>query len=597
MASRTVEVKIVGDERDLSRAFRSASRDAQSFSGKLGSSMAKVTKLAGGVALALGGGLAAGVGVGIKSLMEHEKANAQLASRLKSTGNAANTSVEAISSLADAIEKKSGIDDVAIKSAAGLVLAFKNVKNSAGAGNDIFDRTIELTADLSAALGIEATAAAKTLGKALDDPTKAAGALRKMGVTLTEQQREQIKAMVEAGDVMGAQKIILGELETRYGTAAEAAGSTMAGRLQILKARLEEVAEKVASAVLPIFERLVAWVEEHWPTIETVISAVFSAVGTVINSVLVPALRAAAEAGQWLVGKVREHWDQIKNAIQIALNGAKAVINIFVGAAKTIWSNFGETITQIAERMWSYVKTSVENTLNIIRGIIKTITALIHGDWGKAWEGIKQVVSGVLDQIVNIITTAWDVFKTVATALGRKIWEGVKAGVSGLTSLISDAFHSVVNAITGLASDAWSAAKSLGGKIVDGIGDALSSLKDKMVGWIKAPINAIIGAWNNLGIPSFKVHIPLPFGQSIDFGTPSITLPDIPLLGDGGIVTRPTLAVIGEAGPEAVVPLNRRSSVAGMGVTLNVYPNGAAGQDAQALAAALSWRLRTMGAA
>ncbi|WP_248785704.1 phage tail tape measure protein, partial [Escherichia coli] len=46
-------------------------------------------------------------------------------------------------------------------------------------------------------------------------------------------------------------------------------------------------------------------------------------------------------------------------------------------------------------------------------------------------------------------------------------------------------------------------------------------------------------------------------------------IPRIPALAEGGIVTRPTLALIGEAGPEAVVPLNRANTMGG-GVTINV---------------------------
>jgi hypothetical protein len=47
-------------------------------------------------------------------------------------------------------------------------------------------------------------------------------------------------------------------------------------------------------------------------------------------------------------------------------------------------------------------------------------------------------------------------------------------------------------------------------------------------------------------------------------------MPNIPMLADGGIVTGPTLALIGEAGPEAVVPLDRMGSMGGGNVTINV---------------------------
>ena len=88
-----------------------------------------------------------------------------------------------------------------------------------------------------------------------------------------------------------------------------------------------------------------------------------------------------------------------------------------------------------------------------------------------------------------------------------------------------------------------------------GMGDALKEA-------FKAVFNAIAGFWNDtVGKLSFKVPswVPIIGGKKFD-------VPDIPTLAEGGIVTGPTLALIGEAGPEAVIPLNRMNQ----GVTVNI---------------------------
>jgi phage-related minor tail protein len=64
--------------------------------------------------------------------------------------------------------------------------------------------------DMSVALGTDASGSAIQLGKALNDPIKGVAALQKVGVSFTESQKEQIKTLVETGDTLGAQKIILG---------------------------------------------------------------------------------------------------------------------------------------------------------------------------------------------------------------------------------------------------------------------------------------------------------------------------------------------------------------------------------------------------
>src|SRR5699024_10004720 len=88
----------------------------------------------------------------------------------------------------------------------------------------------------------------------------------------------------------------------------------------------------------------------------------------------------------------------------------------------------------------------------------------------------------------------------------------------------------------------------------------------------KAQINRVVGAWNSLHftIPSFSV-----LGHS--FGGGTIGVPHIPYLAEGGVVTQPTLAMVGEAGPEAVVPLNRAPQLAGRGdqpIVLQLVPGG-----------------------
>ena len=94
----------------------------------------------------------------------------------------------------------------------------------------------------------------------------------------------------------------------------------------------------------------------------------------------------------------------------------------------------------------------------------------------------------------------------------------------------------------------------------------------------KTIFNNIAKIWNNtFGKLSFKVPDWVP-----GIGGKGFDVPDIPMLAAGGIVTGPTLAMIGEAGPEAVIPLNKLNSMGGGGVTINVN-----GGDPQAVVDAL----------
>jgi hypothetical protein len=102
-----------------------------------------------------------------------------------------------------------------------------------------------------------------------------------------------------------------------------------------------------------------------------------------------------------------------------------------------------------------------------------------------------------------------------------------------------------------------------------GIDNAINNFRT-MLNIVKAVFNGIGSAWNNtFGQISFDIpNIPGLPGR----GT-KIQFPKIPALADGGVVTGPTLALIGEAGPEAVVPLDRMGSMGGGDV--NIYVQGA----------------------
>jgi hypothetical protein len=95
--------------------------------------------------------------------------------------------------------------------------------------------------------------------------------------------------------------------------------------------------------------------------------------------------------------------------------------------------------------------------------------------------------------------------------------------------------------------------------------DAIKGYFEFVMGVYKSIFNGIAKLWNNtIGKLSFEFP-----GWVPGLGGKGFSVPNIPMLAEGGIVTGPTLAMIGEAGPEAVVPLSKMGGMGG-GVTVNV---------------------------
>lgn len=230
-------LKMGGFEAGMDRAARVTDKrmkEIEARAYKLGRALGTALKAGVGIA-------AAGLALYVKNTIEAEKVQAQLIARIKDTGSAAGRSLQQLNAQAEKLQSITIFDDEAIGSAQAMLLTFKQIQGVN------FDAAVEGALDLSTAMGTDLNSAALQLGKALNDPIKGLGALSRAGIQFSKDQREMIKTMVEAGDVAGAQRVILAELQGQMGTAAEAARNTLGGAMQGLKNAFNNLLEGDAS--------------------------------------------------------------------------------------------------------------------------------------------------------------------------------------------------------------------------------------------------------------------------------------------------------------------------------------------------------------
>jgi hypothetical protein len=224
------------------------------------------------------GAVAVGLGKSVAAAAEAQKIMTQTDAVLKSTGTTANGTAADIANLSEALSRQTAVDDELIQSGANLLLTFKNIQNQAGANNDIFDQTVAATLDVARAMGTDASGEAIRLGKALNDPVKGISALTRVGIQFTDQQKAQIKALTESGDLLGAQKIILAELQSQFGGSAQAYAQTFAGQIELLGIELENLSEEIGVAVMPAIMEMVTAFRELAPEIGSKLKAALDSV-------------------------------------------------------------------------------------------------------------------------------------------------------------------------------------------------------------------------------------------------------------------------------------------------------------------------------
>lgn len=170
--------------------------------------------------------------------------------------------------------------------------------------------------------------------------------------------------------------------------------------------------------------------------------------------------------------------------------------------------------------------------------------------------------------IANTAMKAWTVIQTAATVAQKAFNLAMEANpiVLATAAIVAigaavvlaykkfEPFRDIVDSIGAALKAAFT-----------GVVDAIKTAVSTYIGIYKGLFNGIAKAWNNtIGKLSFKIPDWVP-----GIGGKGFDVPNIPELAQGGIVMRPTLAMIGEAGPEAVIPLNRAGSI-GTNVTINV---------------------------
>jgi hypothetical protein len=190
------------------------------------------------------GGIAAFAKSSIHAYDEMQQAQAQIQASIRSMGNVAGRSFEQIAEQAENLGLKTRFGAMETEKAASILLTFGQIQRKQ------FDETIPLIQDMATKMGEDLPAAALKIGKALQDPIHGVTALRRVGVMLTDQQKEQIKGFMAVGQVAKAQEIILKELRNEFGGSALAAGAAGTGQWAIIGHQFKTFKEQLGENMM-----------------------------------------------------------------------------------------------------------------------------------------------------------------------------------------------------------------------------------------------------------------------------------------------------------------------------------------------------------
>ena len=186
---------------------------------------------------------------------KYQATQSRVNSALISTGFASKQSVQGLSQLASEIQNTTGVSDTLTLSSSALLTTFTQI------GGETFPIAQKAIVDMTAAMnaGVVTQEGLKSstiqVGKALNDPIKGLTSLSRVGVAFTQQQKDQIKTLVNSGKATKAQAIILKELNKEFGDIASA--DSYEKSLRQLDSAFGDLQKEIGVTLLPVLESLV----------------------------------------------------------------------------------------------------------------------------------------------------------------------------------------------------------------------------------------------------------------------------------------------------------------------------------------------------
>ncbi|MDS5909313.1 hypothetical protein RLF16_10740 [Streptococcus pneumoniae] len=279
-----------------------------------------------------------------------------------------------------------------------------------------------------------------------------------------------------------------------------------------------------------------------------------------------------------------QNWDTVIEFAKTAWQGLCDFISGICRAIGEFFSGLWTKLQEIFEPIGQWFGEKFQQAWDAIVNIFTPI-----GSWfGQRWADVTSALANIGAWFTDMFQKAWtgltNIFSKLGSWFGER-WNDVTSVLANVSSWFGNMFTSAYNAVKnafssigGFFSGVWSTVQSIfvnaGQKVGSAVGGAFKSAVNAVLGTIENVVNGFIGMIN--GVLGVVRNLP-------GLGwVGSVSTVSLPRLARGGIVDSPTIAMIGEAGKEAVVPLENTGFIQTLGrVVSSAVVNAMAGISPQ----------------
>lgn len=364
---------------------------------------------------------------------------------------------------------------------------------------------------------------AHELGVVLDDETVAAGA--RMNDMWDDASRAFGQVKMKIGAALMPALADLGEglanMAPLIGDMIEKVGPQLAQSFELIVPVLLELAETLLPVILDVINELM-------PVFADLVSDLLPPVSEILKMILPPLI----EIVQALLPVAIKLIQMLLPIIEALLPLLKPILDLVMLFLEPLL----ELLDLILPPLIEIFEAVAEVLESVLKGAFEALQPIIE-----SFRDLMVKLEPIISKVWDGITAAFDVAKEfIIDVLGTLVqgitewWEGVEKIFNGLIDFITGVF-------TGNWEQAWEGVV----QIFEGIWEGMKAIFKAPINWIIDGLNTFIRGVNKIQIPEWVPKV----------GGRGLNIPEIPKLAKGGIVDRPTIAEIGEAGPEAVTPI------------------------------------------
>lgn len=292
-------------------------------------------------------------------------------------------------------------------------------------------------------------------------------------------------------------------------------------------------------------------------------------------------------AWELISGFFRENWGTLVSIADAVFTPLKEFISAIWEGIRNVTINIWEGIKSFLSSLWQSISDTVKLIFDGIKNFISIIWDGIRNITQSTWETIKNLISGLInaakdtvsstaEAIKSVVSRAWNAIRDTTS----NIWNGIKDSISRPIDAAKNIVSSVASSIESSLSGIWNSIKNTTMNVWEGVKDSIVRPINAAKDAVGRAIDRIKSMFNiNLSFPHIKLpHFSISGGFSLN--PPSVPHFGIEWYKKGGIFTKPTIfntpygmKGVGEAGAEAVLPIDRLSDLMAKAMASNQNPS------------------------